>query len=137
MSDLIGHEETQPDKVKTHAAKMLRRGTQKRPVVVHYLDDERKYLIIDGHHRVAALKELGYQYVIANRIDYLSSEIKVKSWQGAKEWDKKDIIEQALRGNLRGPKTTKHVIMMGGKEVPFHKNDEIEPVINYPLEKLK
>lgn len=136
ISDLISHEATVPEQIKTSTEAMLSENVLKRPIVAHFIKGENKYLIIDGHHRVESLKGLGCKYVIANIVEYFSEEIRVRSWAGGKQWGKIEVIRSALDGRLMAPKSTKHVIVMYGEERPFHRNDVVEPVIDYPLSQL-
>ncbi len=139
IEDLVPHEQFREDHKKEIKTQIKKDRMLKRPIVVHDLDfpNKKKYMIIDGHHRTQSLKELGYTYIIAHAIDYHEPTYKVLSWEGDKVWTKHEIIRSALRGELLKPKTTKHVVVMGGKEHPFQDNDHVEPFINFPLEELK
>ncbi len=66
LSDLIPHEATNPLRVKEvkYSIRNLRRVL--KPVIT----DLRTGVVIDGHHRVEALKELGLKYVPAIMINY-------------------------------------------------------------------
>lgn len=46
------------------------------PIIV----DSTSYLVVDGHHRLAALKVLGYNVIPAFPIDYRSPSVKVYGW---------------------------------------------------------
>jgi len=64
-------------------------------------------MIIDGHHRYAALKELGYKKIPVTLINYFSDKIITGK---NKTLLKKDIISNSQNNNLYEPKTTKHLI---------------------------
>ena len=64
-------------------------------------------MIIDGHHRYTALKELGYKNIPVTMINYFSDKIITGK---NKTLLKKDIISNSQNNNLYEPKTTKHLI---------------------------
>ena len=87
----------------------------KNPVVV-----EKKYLIIlDGHHRVAGLKQLGVNKIPAYLVNYQSNNIKVTLRR--KEFIFKDIkqavIDYCLLGKIFPSKTTRHLIKNRPKNI--------------------
>jgi L-serine kinase (ADP) len=138
ISDLVPHERIQNDEIRVYVTTMLRTGVQKRPIVVHRIDGESRYLILDGHHRVQALREMGCQYVMASKVDYFSPKIRARSWENSKlEWDKSEVLRTALRGELVGPKATKHQVLVNGRWVRFRRTASIMPVINQPIEDLR
>ena len=64
-------------------------------------------MIIDGHHRYTALKELGYKKIPVTVINYFSDKIITGENETLL---KKDIISNSQNNNLYEPKTTKHLI---------------------------
>jgi len=64
-------------------------------------------MIIDGHHRYAALKELGYKKIPVTLINYFSDKIITGKNETLL---KKNIISNSQNNNLYDPKTTKHLI---------------------------
>ena len=64
-------------------------------------------MIIDGHHRYTALKELGYKKIPVTLINYFSDKIITGKNETLL---KKDIISNSQNNNLYEPKTTKHLI---------------------------
>jgi hypothetical protein len=136
ISDLVPHELTCAEHTEELVVGMRNDGLLWRPIAVHELGGG-KYMIIDGHHRVAALTQLGCSYVMVNVVDYFSPEIRVRSWNGDGEWDKREIVEDALKNRLKSPKTTKHTITIYDVEQTFHDNDIVEPIINTPIKSLQ
>ena len=64
-------------------------------------------LIIDGHHRYTALKELGYNKIPVTVINYFSNHIITDDKDSL---SKNKIISNSLNKNLFEPKTTKHLV---------------------------
>ena len=64
-------------------------------------------MIIDGHHRYTALKELGHSKIPVTLINYFSDKIITDKEDS---FSKKDIILNSKRKNLYDPKSTKHLI---------------------------
>lgn len=101
------HEEIKDDYLKELAAIIERDGCIKVPVIV----DETHCVILDGHHRIEALRLLGCKKAPVYLVDYSESDIIVDVWPGAivSEVTKEEVIKRGLNGNLFPPKTTKHV----------------------------
>ena len=64
-------------------------------------------LIIDGHHRYFALKELGFKKAPVTLIDYHSNSIRTGS---INPLDKKYIVDVGKSSDLLEPKSTKHAV---------------------------
>jgi hypothetical protein len=99
------------------------------PIVV----DRHTNIILDGHLRFNALKELGYSKVPVYLVDYTSPEIVVKSWR-SEQVSKQDVIRAGSTGQKLPPRTSKHMVRTNDKLV--HISELIKPV-NIPLEELR
>jgi ParB-like chromosome segregation protein Spo0J len=65
--------------------------------------------VIDGHHRLEALKRLHARLVPAFLVDYRDSAITIRSWrEGEAAPTKEDVLRHAAEGKLFPPKTTRH-----------------------------
>ena len=64
-------------------------------------------LIIDGHHRYFALKELGFKKAPVTLIDYQSDSIRTGS---INPLDKKYIVDIGNSSDLLEPKSTEHAV---------------------------
>ena len=98
-----------------------RDGFLRKPVLV----DEEHLVILDGHHRVEALRLLGCKRIPVYLVDYNDDAIALTLWPGAvvSEVEKEDVIEKALKGELFPPKTTKHIVKDELKEVRVYLKD--------------
>lgn len=76
---LLIHEETIPDHVSELKESLLRDGKVKDPIVV----DSGSFVVLDGMHRVAAMRESRCLRMPACMVDYLSPHIDVGVWYRA------------------------------------------------------
>ena len=86
--------------------------------------DERTGTVIDGHHRLEALRRLGAQMAPAYLIDYMHPGISVHTWrEGEKAPEKEEVIARAAAGDLYPPKSTRHdfVRVLDPVDVPLAK----------------
>ena len=112
------HERIMERHVKELMNEIVRDGRLIYPVLV----DKETMIILDGHHRVEALKRLGARYIPAILVDYRSDEVRVSSWRADWKVRKKDVIEAGLKGELLPPKTSRHITRFKIPEVnvPLH-----------------
>jgi ParB-like chromosome segregation protein Spo0J len=96
--------------------------------------NKNRNIILDGHHRVAALKELGCTKIPAIFVDYSLSNIEVQSQKNGIQLTKDKIIRAGLSLKKLPPKTSKHMIKIGNS---IKHISVIEKRVNIPLEKLK
>lgn len=102
------HEETGEERVSELAEKIRKDGVLKNPVVV-----ERRHLVVlDGHHRLAALKRLGMKLVPAQLVNYEDADLKVylRRRELLMQIIKEAVIGKAKRGEVFPRKTTRHLI---------------------------
>ncbi len=76
-------------------------------------------LVIDGHHRYFALKELGFKKVPVTLIDYKSDSIRTGKMNPL---DKKFIVDVGKSSTLLEPKSTEHAVYC-------NKSKNWEPII--------
>ena len=76
LKALRPHEETIPAHVSDLAAEMNREGVQKDPIIT----DSESATILDGMHRLAALKALRIANAVCCSVDYSSRAITVSRW---------------------------------------------------------
>jgi hypothetical protein len=130
LEALKEHEEIRPDYLEELKNEILSDGILKMPIAV----DKKTYIILDGHHRLHALKKIGCKRIPVILFDYQSPEIEVLPHREGETVNKQMIIQTALAGRRMPPKTSKHMILVEGelKHISI-----LETVINIPLEKLK
>jgi len=130
ISDLKPHENTDSIKLKSLKDEIFSDGILKRPIVI----DEKTKVIIDGHHRVDALRLLGCTKIPACCVDYTCDKIGLKSNLENIKITKDKVIEAALNNCPFNPKSTWHYIKLGNgiKHISF-----IQKRVDMPLETLK
>jgi L-serine kinase (ADP) len=130
LEELKEHEEIRPDYLEELKNEILSDGILKMPIAV----DKKTYIILDGHHRLHALKKIGCNRIPVILFDYQSPEIKVLPHREGETVTKEMIIQTALAGRRMPPKTSKHMILIEGE---LKHISVLETVINIPLERLK
>jgi hypothetical protein len=130
LEALKEHEEIRPDYLEQLKNEILSDGILKMPIAV----DKKTYIILDGHHRLHALKMIGCKRIPVILFDYQSPEIEVIPWREDENITKEMIVQTALAGRRMPPKTSRHMILIKGelKHISILEKD-----INIPLEKLK
>jgi L-serine kinase (ADP) len=104
ISELKEHEEVDPRKVDELVEDIRRSQSVGDPVWVALGSG----VILNGHHRVAALRRLGAKRVPAWMVDYHSPEVRLDRWSAGPPIAKAEVEGRALRGELFPPKTTRH-----------------------------
>ncbi len=130
IEELKEHEEIRPDYLEALKNEIQSDGILKMPICI----DKKTCIILDGHHRLGALKRLGCKKIPAVLVDYQSPEIKVIPWREGEMITKEKIIDTALSGKRMSSKTSKHMIILDGEWTHI---SAIEMIIDIPLEKLK
>lgn len=101
VDKLLPHEEIVPGRLKDLMEKIRREGVVDMPIVVAPVPGTDKYLVVDGHHRWAAVKELGCRKVPAVIIDYFDERVKLKTWYPAIIGPIDRVLEELRREGLR------------------------------------
>jgi ParB-like chromosome segregation protein Spo0J len=130
IEELREHEEIRPDYLEALKNEILTDGILKMPICI----DEKTCIILDGHHRLHALKRLGCKRIPCVLVDYHSPDIRVIAWREGETITKDKVVDTALSGGRMPSKTSKHMIILDGEWTHI---SAIEMIINVPLEKLK
>jgi hypothetical protein len=96
--------------------------------------DKDTNIILDGHHRFNALKELGCKRIPVVFVDYHSPHVTVRAWRNGGKVTKEMVIEAGLSNNKLPPKTSKHMVRINGEVKHI---SAIEKNVNFPLKKLR
>lgn len=102
------HEKVVQERVDEVAADIKKRGVVLEPIVV----DDKHHIVLNGHHRLAALLKLGAKRIPAFLVPYDAPYITVDRWPDSK-WHKKtvtkeDVLEAGLSQKLMTPHTSRH-----------------------------
>jgi hypothetical protein len=130
IEELKEHEETRPDYLEMLKNEILSDGILKMPIAV----DKHTLVILDGHHRLQALKRMGCTKIPCILLDYRSGSIEVYASRSGETVTKELVIETALAGRKMAPKTSTHMVLMNGERKHI---SAIEKIINMLLEELK
>jgi hypothetical protein len=76
LSSLHIHEEIIPEKMDELVEKIPHDGVWIHPIIV----DRSSLVVLDGMHRVAAAKEIGYKYIPVCLVDYENPNIHIGCW---------------------------------------------------------
>jgi len=90
INKLKEHEEIDPLRLEDVKVVLLKDKFQRDPIII----DKKTYVVIDGHHRLNALKILGYSKVAAYYINYLDDgDIEVRTWYPIVIGSKKKLMD--------------------------------------------
>jgi len=104
IKKLKPHEKIRPTHSRYLQQKIKRDGIFTHPIVI----DRATLAILDGHHRVAALKRLGLQKIPAVLINYKNIEVNLRHHRLPSALVKKMILLCVKDGKLLPHKTTRH-----------------------------
>jgi hypothetical protein len=108
------HEEIDPAHVARLVADLTRDGFVAEPIWVA----RDSHVVLNGHHRLAALRELGAVRVPAWVFDYESDDVELDRWYDGPPLRKPDVVARAASGLPFPPKTTKHTVRI---HLPEHR----------------
>jgi ParB-like chromosome segregation protein Spo0J len=86
----------------------LKRDIRARGVREPLLVDYASFVVLDGHHRLHALHELGARRAPVFFVDYSHPVVRVRGRRKRVRVSKKLVVARARRGKLFPPKTTRH-----------------------------
>ncbi len=115
-SQLHEHEAVDDRQVRRIKAVMEETGQFHPPLLV---DFETK-VILDGHHRYRASKELGCKRIPCYCVGYLADEsIVVKSWRPDVNVTKQQVLDMGVSDGVFPLKTTRHIYDLPGSLKPI------------------
>jgi len=68
-------------------------GFQRDPTIV----DRENHVVLDGMHRLRALKELGARHILCHLVDYSSPEIRLERWARSLKGVKRESLAEILK----------------------------------------
>jgi hypothetical protein len=127
---LVEHEEVDPVYLEVLITEIASDGILKLPITV----DKATNVIIDGHHRFHALRQLSCKNIPVALINYDSDDIRVLAWNEEEQITKKTVLNAAFSGKKLPPKTSKHLVLVNGS---FQHISALEEEVNIPLSTLR
>ncbi len=106
ISTLRPHEMVIEDRVRRLVEDLLRTWVLRRPILV----DDSTYIVLDGHHRLEALRRIGARMIAAVLVDYDGDYVEVDSWRLGIHVDKDMVRMAGLTGKLLPPRTSRHIV---------------------------
>lgn len=103
---VLEHEKIRESKVLELVRHILVDGFVRTPIVV----EDKHFVVLDGHHRLNALKRLGCKRIPSFIVDYSRDDIKVGSWRGGLCVSKELVLRAGISGRKLMPKTSRHYI---------------------------
>lgn len=104
--DLHAHEDVDPVQVQRVVAQMRASGRFQTPLLV----DRHTLVVLDGHHRLVASKEIGCKRIPCYCVDYLQDDgIQLESWRDDVALTKEGVIAMGLSDDMYPQKTTRHI----------------------------
>lgn len=104
IENLRAHERFDEESVAELVEELRRTGTFADPIWVA----RASLVILNGHHRVEALRRLGAERVPAWLVDYETDLVTLEPWRPGIPITKAEVIHRATHGDLFPPKTTRH-----------------------------
>jgi L-serine kinase (ADP) len=104
IESLKEHERVDPAKVRDLIEHLRATGVSEEPIWVA----RGSHVILNGHHRYAALKALGARRVPAWVVDYDSDLVSLGRWKEGPAISKEEVVRRARARDLFPVKTTRH-----------------------------
>jgi len=86
-------------------------------------------VILNGHHRVEALRRLGAVFAPAWILDYESELIHLERWHPGPPIAKSEVVRRAIEGRLFPPKTTRHRLLLDLPARPTPLSELLAPTV--------
>jgi L-serine kinase (ADP) len=103
VGDLLETELTERALVAQVSAAILRAGCWTAPIIIEEISNA----VMDGHHRLAAAKELGLRFVPCVPLSY--NVVRVETHRPEWEVNPSEILRRAADRDLYPAKTTRHI----------------------------
>lgn len=103
LNRLLAHEHIQVEHKEALKKKILESNTI-TPIVV----DRESFVVMDGHHRLHIVQELGFGKMPVHGMDYGDESIEVRAYDTGAVLDKAHVVNRAKGKKLFPPKSTRH-----------------------------
>jgi hypothetical protein len=111
---ILIHERTDSVRVEKLARQMQRSGVCETPIYI----DRATGVLLDGHHRYAALLRLGATRIPVWAVEYEDdSVISLERWRPGPPISRAEVVRRARAGEPFPPKTTRHILHV---KLPAH-----------------
>ena len=80
VAELLLHEQHDPLRSAPLMERLRADGVLKNPTIVAPVPGEERYVVLDGAHRVTALREMGLAHIAAQVVDYDDPELILDTW---------------------------------------------------------
>jgi len=119
LDSIRPHEMAREERLSELEREIREDGRLRVPVLV----DGGSGALLDGHHRVEALRRMGARLAPAALVDYRSPGISVEPRRVDRPVSKELVVRTAREGGLMPPKTTRHVLQLELPEVGVRLED--------------
>jgi hypothetical protein len=96
VAELLLHEQHDPLRSAPLLQRLQADGVLKNPTIVAPIPGEQRYVVLDGAHRVTAMRELGIAHIAVQVVDYEDPELILDTWyhlvKGISEGDFKHML---------------------------------------------
>ena len=113
VESLHAHERVDPKKVGRLVLEIRSTGVSEEPIWVA----RGSGVILNGHHRFAALRALGARRIPAWVVDYETELVSLGRWTPGPPISKAEVVRRARTGDLFPVRTTRHRFLV---ELPPH-----------------
>lgn len=86
-------------------------------------------VILNGHHRVEALRRIGAERVPAWLLEYDSELVRLERWHPGPPISKSEVVRRAEEGRLFPPKTTRHRLLIDLPARPTALSELLAPAV--------
>ena len=93
IGSVLPHEETITDLSSRLSDQIRADGFQRDPIIV----DRKNHVVLDGMHRLRALRELGARHILCHLVDYSSPEIRLERWARSLKGVKRESLAEILK----------------------------------------
>ncbi|MCI4363638.1 MAG: ParB N-terminal domain-containing protein [Thermoplasmata archaeon] len=91
-------------------AKLVQELERSEEIVEPIWVDRATWVILNGHHRFAALRALGAERIPAWLLDYQDPRIRLARWGEGPPLSKAEVLRRAAEGRPFPPKTSRHLL---------------------------